>query len=93
MGVGEGGILRRSVGRRLLLDGHSQVGGLGHGVFEHFRASAFEHELSGLENVGVVGDEQAVVHVLLDEQDREAEIPQLLDHLEDLLDDDRREAK
>src|SRR5437868_2860470 len=60
-------------------------------VPEQFRRRAGQDDAPGLQHVSAVGDRQRDVRVLLDRQDRDTRFVYLLNDLEVLLDQDRRQ--
>src|SRR5258708_17203647 len=63
-------------------------------VGEELAAGAGERDLPGLHDIAAMGEAERVVRVLLDQEHRDLLLlVDLADHLEDLLDDERREAE
>jgi hypothetical protein len=57
------------------------------------RARPLQHHFALIEDIGVVGDLQGRLHILFDDEDRDAVVANLLDDLEELRGDDGRKAE
>src|SRR5436190_10267569 len=82
----------RRVGLRETAMSEAEVGAQQHLVAHQRLHRADELHLALLENDGAIGDEAGEVQVLLGEQDRHAFLLQGQDHVDHLLDDQRRDA-
>ena len=71
----------------------AEIGGPDLWILQQFGSAAFQGDPTGLQDEGPIRDLQGLVCHLLDQQDRQASLPQGDNRLEDVLDDDGREPE